>query len=205
MPKTSEPSPNFPTSPNVILGNEDHPFTADIHTRLWCFYCKRSISIKTFGQHFSNMCEQAVIASGRDWKNVKTSRNTTRQQSDKKRFQNMDNVIARNQVRWRIEFEKKNPKPEPPPKLPLFWDVPKRNPFYWNQNELPELNDLKLRQQFHDQLSKATQKATDRFAKYVKENSDGKLNRAKKRANLMEHRNAFRSLKESLGINFRTT
>ena len=132
-----------------------------------CFYCHRSISIKTFGQHFSNVCKEAIIASGRNWDNVKKSRNTTRRSSDKKRNQNPDNVVQRNQTRWRSEFESNNPKPEPPPEVPTFWDVPEPNPFYWNKQELPELSDLKLRTSFHNKLSDAFQRATDKFAKYM--------------------------------------
>ena len=108
MPKAAEPSPNYPKEPELIPGHEDHPIVADINSRVWCSYCKRHISIKTFGQHFSNMCQWAVVASGRDWDKVKTSRNNTRRISDKKRYQKIDHVIARNKTRWLMEFTSSN-------------------------------------------------------------------------------------------------
>lgn len=206
MPKTSEPSPRYPEKPEFIPGNEAHSFTVDINSRPWCSYCKRNISVKTFGQHFSNMCQWAVVASGRDWDKVKTSRNTTRRQSDKKRYQKIDNVVQRNKTRWLAEFAKSHPPPVPPPKIPIFWDLPSIHPFYWDKEELPEFEDHSLRQEFHAKLAEPLRKVIETHSTFLNDVSEfKKLTKEKKRDKLMDLSNAFRKCRGIIGKSFRTT
>lgn len=115
-------------------------------------------------------------------------------------------IMLYNETKPLAEFAKSHPPPVPPPKIPIFWDLPSIHPFYWDKKELPEFEDNSLRQEFHAKLAEPLRKVIETHSTFLNDASEfKKLAKDKKRDNLMDLSNAFRKCRGIIGKSFRTT
>ena len=99
---------------DLIIGEVKH--SVGLKSRIQCYYCGNEYLVSSISSHWQSSCKEAIIESGKDYKDVQKSvsegRKKRKEKIDSSSELQYEERLKRNKKRWIKEHENKTKKPD---------------------------------------------------------------------------------------------
>ena len=142
--------------PRKLIPSGSNNYSVNENSHLHCHYCDTFYKINTFAGHFTH-CRVKLSEQGQDVEKHNQERKAKRRIYEKKKKENDPLRNLRNaRNRWesviKQNWEEKHPNAT---YEEAFLGVCDDNPFFWDENNLPELLNRDARQEFFRKMKKS--------------------------------------------------
>ena len=153
-PKTNKMSRQF--QPRKLIPSGSNNYCANENTHLHCYYCDTFYKINTFAGHFTH-CRVKLAEQGQDVEKHNEKRKARRRIYEQRKKENDPLRNLRNaRNRWESVIKQNWEETHPNATYEeVFLGVCDDNPFFWDQNTLPELLNRDARQEFFRKMKKS--------------------------------------------------
>lgn len=139
-----------------LIPSGSNNYCANENTHLHCYYCDTFYKINTFAGHFTH-CKVKLTEHGQDVEKHNQERKAKRRIYEKRKKENDPLCNLRNaRNRWESVIKQNWEETHPDATYEeAFLGVCDDNPFFWDQNTLPELLDRDARKEFFRKMKKS--------------------------------------------------